>query len=261
MLPSMDLLNNALVYCLDWVHTAYWKAAASEIKDFIDNAEFQSDKYQNLKFKMQPLITHFSYVTLLTHPYWGYTHVSNIIDEEATEHFLEELRELAGTEKINDNTLLSTIQNIIWQNIEQALSDFQDVDNKNDLVAELLLEEDIFLGNFDESVEIFKDSDSMPISFIKIWEKLLIKMHKSHMIGGLIEKLLHIITLDTENTKRKSLASIWLLEIGKGLVRSVFAYDLATSISNKVIYKYISYNVHQNHMNFLNRIIHWPKQK
>lgn len=235
ILPPIDLLNDALVFCLDWVHTAYWKAAVNDIKDFIDDTEFQSDKYANLKLKLQPLVSHFSYITLLTHPYWDYTHVNNIIDEEAKEQFLEELRELSGSENLNNNTLLSTIQNIIWQNIEQVLIDFEDVDNKNDIVAELLLEEDIFLGNFDEYADIFEDCNSIPISFIKIWEKLLIKMHKSHMIGGLIEKLLHIITLDTESAKRKSLASIWLLEIGKGLLKSVCAYDLATAISEEVI--------------------------
>lgn len=232
-LPSLYTLDSAMHFCLIWLDKEYWKPAKLEMRDFIDNTEFQSDKYDSLKASIQPLLSNYCYSILATHPHWDINYVRDIADDETKTSFLEELKMLTNTLDINENIAFTTIQKLLWQNIEKLLISSQDVVNKEQIVPELLVRENIFLGDFDERTYIFPDNHEIPLNFLMLWEKILIIMQRLHMIEPLIENLLQVLTVDTVKHETKIFASLWLQEIAKGLLKCYFANDLDQELTAK----------------------------
>lgn len=149
-LPSLDILERALSFCFDWLYREYWKPFSSDVKDFIDTTEIQTDSFDALKLTLEPLLSNYCYLNLTTHPYWNFTIIKHISDKEARQALLNDLNL-----DINGNTKIEIVLQILWDSIETALTELNDVKQRGYVLADLLLAEDVFLCSFDERANIF----------------------------------------------------------------------------------------------------------
>lgn len=155
-LPTEDILDTALIFFLDWLYKNYWYPVSLQMNDYIIIDQGINLESIELKIKLEPLVTNYTYVNLSLHPYWNYTTISCIKNEEVRESLKSDIESLLETENIHIDTYtkLSSILNKLWQKIETILNNY-DSNYSQYAVPELLIEGDIFLCNVEQHSEIF----------------------------------------------------------------------------------------------------------
>ncbi|GLV32076.1 uncharacterized protein CBL_11968 [Carabus blaptoides fortunei] len=229
-LPSLDMLERALTFCLDWLYREYWRPFSSDVKDFIDTTEIETDKFAALKLTLEPLLSNYCYLNLTTHPYWNFTVIKHIADKEAKQALFNDLNL-----DINETTKIETVLQILWDGIETTLAQLDDVKQRGCVLADLLLEENVFLCSFDERTNVLTNglSNTLPYNFLQLWNHMLSSMHRSGCLDALLEQLLNLLTADHETAERKQIAALWLSEIGKGLSKCIMAQDILTDLKKE----------------------------
>lgn len=217
-LPSLDVLQKAAHFSLNWLHEAYWKPKYDQISDFYNN---KGNVYKEKIFDL--LHVHNSLVTL-QYPAFNISQFCDITDKEVKTNLLTNLKSILK-DNVNDRSIFSEIHSRLMTIIEKYLEENGSIDNSRVLCEILVDSESLFMTGSISSYEnnSFEELDE---KCLKLWEPFLTLLHSQNIIAALFSKLVDVTNDSSCYMKQKKAAAHWIKEIAFGLNKSTLIKKL-----------------------------------
>ncbi|KAI4485728.1 hypothetical protein M0802_012562 [Mischocyttarus mexicanus] len=277
-LPSIDVLRLAANLLLTWLHEEYWVTEAKALEQNF-NKKVEAIEVNELEDTeaFSDLIELWIAIGLYIRA--GYDLV-NIIPDQELQGTLYDLRTYAvkltqqtksnkeETEhivelknvKIKKKYSLSAARAILLVEISRYLGRHNQIVNKEEIVLNILLENEVFLLT-EDVLSIFSEKDDIEtnvkdqllVEVIQFWQDIINLLQNVNMLEALILKLLKLVRNEQEPEYKRHIAALWINTIAQGFVKLTLTQQMFCILQHKLrkanktlSYKALSIKVENN---------------